>query len=646
MADGPAFTARLTALGFAQPARAALNAQGLVTAADLCSLSKDDIDKMIAHVQSEVRNTPVDPANPRPIFPFVAVKNLKAFYHWIVYRDARGQALNPAQFVEPTITKWKTHLIELDRTAMDGEATKPEPLASFDDWVDWEERFLTYCRNKRSARTGVPISYLLRPHDDVTAEMLDATYDSIDDDLIATMILSGGDMAHDNHQLYDTLKGLLQAGAAAPFMAPHNRSRNGRLAYLAVKAQAEGQSALSSRKANAYAMIATARYTGKSRFTFDAYVARHQKAHNELFLLEEPVPENKKVTDFLAGIEDSSFTTFKGVIIGDHDKFNNFEVCQQYLKSCSTTLQATQSVVNKRNVAVATTSRTNRKGNKNNKGSSNGPSEPPHYGHYTNEEYRALNAEQRLKLKQHRDKNGKGKSGGKRRAAAAVETNVATETDDEIPKRKAKKVRISDDAKKHDSGTPITSNTTSKYWEGVKTPYPKVDPKYIDVIMDVKKLGNRWPYFDPKHQEADWHITAKKHANIEVFEEDEDPVWLFHQPNKTDWLAKLKATYKRRLCLEDEDWNSQFRTAVGMTKKEFDKIVADGLENYVNHVYHQNNDKKVRCGNYTCSSPYYSWNQARVEEEIRLKTEQDAQAQFGRASTSTMKGEKKNDSNV
>ena len=104
-----------------------------------------------------------------------------------------------------------------------------------------------------------------------------------------------------------------------------------------------------------------------------------------------------------------------------------------------------------------------------------------------------LNAEQRLKFKQHHDKNGKGKSGGKRRAAAAVDTNVATDSDDEVLKRKA---------------------------------------------------------------------------------------------------------------------------------------------------------KKVRCGNYTSSSPYYSWNQARVEEEIRLKREQDAQAQFGRASTSTMKGEKKNDSNV
>ena len=86
MAEGPAFTARLTALGFGAPARDALVAQGLGTARDLCSLSKADIDRMISHVQTEVKNMVVNPAAPRPTFPFVAVKRLKAFYHWIVYR--------------------------------------------------------------------------------------------------------------------------------------------------------------------------------------------------------------------------------------------------------------------------------------------------------------------------------------------------------------------------------------------------------------------------------------------------------------------------------------------------------------------------------------------------------------------------------
>jgi hypothetical protein len=171
----------------------------------------------------------------------VAVKRLKAFYHWIVYRDARGQPLTPGLFDEAMLTTWMAHMDELDRIDHDAEATLPDPLHSFDNWVTWEERFLSYCANRRSERMGVPFIYLLRAHTDVTAEMLAADYASIDEDLVATMRLTGGDMQHDNHQLYDILLGLFQDGAAAPFMQPHNRTRNGRAAYLAVKARRKGR---------------------------------------------------------------------------------------------------------------------------------------------------------------------------------------------------------------------------------------------------------------------------------------------------------------------------------------------------------------------------------------------------------------------
>jgi L-rhamnose mutarotase len=98
-------------------------------------------------------------------------------------------------------------------------------------------------------------------------------------------------------------------------------------------------------------MIATARYTGKSRYSFDSYIARHQKAHNELFTLGEVLSESKKVQDFLRGIEDSSFATFKGIVLGDNTKLENFELCQQYLKTCSNVLQTAQASSNKRTVA-------------------------------------------------------------------------------------------------------------------------------------------------------------------------------------------------------------------------------------------------------------------------------------------------------
>jgi hypothetical protein len=159
--------------------------------------------------------------------------------------------------------------------------------------------------------------------------------------------------------------------------------------------------------------------------------------------------ESKKVQDFLHGIKDSSIAAFKGIILGDNAKLKNFELCQQYLKTCSNVLQTAQASSNKWTVASTASSKP-KFGKKTTKGSSTRPQEPPHYGHYTNEEYRALTTNQCMKLKQHREKNGggKGKPQGKCKAAAAV-TSIASEEEDEskaddpAPSRKAKKVHIS-----------------------------------------------------------------------------------------------------------------------------------------------------------------------------------------------------------
>jgi hypothetical protein len=59
----------------------------------------------------------------------------------------------------------------------------------------------------------------------------------------------------------------------------------------------------------------------------------HQEAHNTLADLDEPVPETKKVTDFLAGITDVRLSNAKDLILGDTQKLQNFELCQQYLKT-------------------------------------------------------------------------------------------------------------------------------------------------------------------------------------------------------------------------------------------------------------------------------------------------------------------------
>jgi hypothetical protein len=88
-------------------------------------------------------------------------------------------------------------------------------------------------------------------------------------------------------------------------------------------------------------------------FTFDNYVSIHQDAHDELFNLEEVVPESKKVTTFLKGILDPHLMVGKQIVLGDPAKMGNFELCQQYL---STLIQNTNAQSKlERNVSSATT---------------------------------------------------------------------------------------------------------------------------------------------------------------------------------------------------------------------------------------------------------------------------------------------------
>ena len=67
----------------------------------------------------------------------------------------------------------------------------------------------------------------------------------------------------------------------------------------------EGNSAVASRRNAAYATLRTLRYTGQQKFPFEEFVCRHKEAHVILMDEGEPVPETKKVTDFLAGVQDS-----------------------------------------------------------------------------------------------------------------------------------------------------------------------------------------------------------------------------------------------------------------------------------------------------------------------------------------------------
>jgi hypothetical protein len=194
---------------------------------------------------------------------------------------------------------------------------------------------------------------------------------------------------------------------------------------LAVKLQAEGTSAVAARKAASYSNIRNATYAGHSKgWTFDKYVIEHQTAHNELLSLGEPVPETKKVDDFLAGITGDVLSTSKVFIAGDHDKLHNFEKCQQYLKTVAMVKTPARSSRSVKKLYQDKRGKGKGKGKERSKSKANSKDKladdkPPadvtiHGGQWGSKDYRALNKEQKLEVDRLRIKaKGEGKVAGK-----------------------------------------------------------------------------------------------------------------------------------------------------------------------------------------------------------------------------------------
>ncbi len=403
--DPDAFFQLLGRCGFNNATCVFLVEQGCDTARSfMTSIPLDTIDTFATHC-ARARPTQAA-ANVR--LPFTALRHLKAFRMWVEYRRLRGQSYNPAGFTDVVALTWVNHIGVIAQALATSKAEPPKAppvFTSFSTWPQWEEFFLTHVSQKRGAALMTPISYIVRPDADVTVALLiKDDYESIDEDLYNTIILEGQDFRADNKMLFDILKPLLVDGPGWPSIQVHNRTHNGRAAFLALKAQAEGQSAVTTRKAKAYAELATANYSGKARYSLDQYIARHQRAHIELESLGEPVAATKKVADFLKGITDPKLDTGKSIVDGDNAKLNDFELCQQYFKTLveNSKIRNTASGGIPRQVSAVTAGRPNKPANH---GHGRKPVATPrpggavHAGSYSDKEYRALSDEDRTKVK-------------------------------------------------------------------------------------------------------------------------------------------------------------------------------------------------------------------------------------------------------
>ncbi len=177
----------------------------------------------------------------------------------------------------------------------------------------------------------IPLAYIVR---DMDTPIPNIVYPTSHDQLVECAILQGAEYNTNNGIVYDLLQSLTLNGPAWPWINGFQRTRDGRRAWKSLVAYYEGDSIKTRSKQECYDSIAKATYQGTKRnFDFSTYVAIHQQAHQDLIRLGEPIPENKKVRDFLHGIIDPQCATIKLSVLANPTFMNNFPQAVNYMAS-------------------------------------------------------------------------------------------------------------------------------------------------------------------------------------------------------------------------------------------------------------------------------------------------------------------------
>ena len=155
--------------------------------------------------------------------------------------------------------------------------------------------------------------------------------------------------AADNANMYDLIKSLAGNGPLWPFIQPFERTRNGRGAWKALVQYFEGDTMKARLKAVAYQAITKANYQGPRRnFEFSTYVTIHQRAHQDLARYNEPVPELKKVRDFLEGITDPRCDSIKLQVLSNPLYTNDFMETVNFVAGAIDLLNKNNTVLTRR----------------------------------------------------------------------------------------------------------------------------------------------------------------------------------------------------------------------------------------------------------------------------------------------------------
>ena len=284
-----------------------MDEEGFETARDLALARKEDVKSTIENV-----NKLFGSANGagRIYFPPIKVARVKAlcvyFRRCLMINqipDIRAIDLERCQEFVDSYASWTEKQDDADDVVKQKDL-KFDPMK----FKTFLEEFKTLLSSLRGSR-GITLEYVIRETNTEIGPPIEVKFPDVNSDEILSnsATLSGSDFDRDNAKVFTVLRVILTSTTGWNVISKFSTRRDGRKAFLALKAHFQGRSYFELMKTQATTLMTKTYYHGnRAKFTWETYVSIHMEAH-ELFLQTgEPLSESMKIMNLKNGIRDTA----------------------------------------------------------------------------------------------------------------------------------------------------------------------------------------------------------------------------------------------------------------------------------------------------------------------------------------------------
>lgn len=230
------------------------------------------------------------------------------------------------------------------RELRDFEATyKPSddvPSINAKDWPKTMESILEYLRSYLGDKK-IPLAYVVRKDENVPDEDPDGGYATVQDEMIARaphFTTVGAVRTLDptflvnREKVWEIIARITREHSCWTYVKPAQRTRDGRMAYLALYTHFLGPNNVDNMATQAEDKLKSTVYNGEQRrWDFEKYVNMHKQQHSIMEGLVEHgytgIDPRSKVRYLLDGIKTDKFDSVKTRIMSDATLRNDFDAC-------------------------------------------------------------------------------------------------------------------------------------------------------------------------------------------------------------------------------------------------------------------------------------------------------------------------------